>query len=132
LISVKQRFKSSLFDLKQLVQADLFDSELDAASELNKNKFTRAAGAVAGVVLEKHLCVVCDNHNLKLTKKNPTINDFNELLKANNTIDVPMWRFIQHLGDLRNLCDHNKSKEPSSQDVTDLIDGVKKISKNLS
>lgn len=29
--AVKQRFESSLFDIKQLVQADLFDSELDAA-----------------------------------------------------------------------------------------------------
>ena len=34
--SVKKRFESSLFDIRQLVQADLFDSELDAAKELNK------------------------------------------------------------------------------------------------
>ena len=94
--------------------------------ELIRNKFIRAGGAVAGVVLEKHLAVVCDNHNLKLIKKYPTINDFNELLKDNNVIDIPQWRFIQHLGDLRNLCDHNKSKEPSPQDVTDLVDGVKR------
>src|SRR6202140_2333638 len=49
--AVSQRFESSLFDIRQLVQADLFDSELDAAGELAKNKFTRAAGALAGVVL---------------------------------------------------------------------------------
>src|SRR6266576_488371 len=53
--AVYQRFESSLFDIRQLVQADLFDSELDAAIELAKNKFTRAAGALAGVVLESHL-----------------------------------------------------------------------------
>ena len=40
--AVKARFESSLFDIRQLVQADLFDSELDAATELVKNKFTRA------------------------------------------------------------------------------------------
>jgi len=34
--SVKGRFESSLFDIRQLVQADLFDSELDAAGELAK------------------------------------------------------------------------------------------------
>ena len=44
-----------MFDIRQLVQADLFDSELDAADELGKKKFTRAAGALAGVVLERHL-----------------------------------------------------------------------------
>jgi hypothetical protein len=46
--SVERRFESSLFDIKQLVQADLFDSELDAARELTKRGFHRAAGAVEG------------------------------------------------------------------------------------
>lgn len=52
--AVKRRFDSSLFDIKQLVQADVFDSELDGARELLKNKYARAAGAIAGVVLEGH------------------------------------------------------------------------------
>lgn len=129
--SVEKRFESSLFDIKQLVQADLFDSELDAARELLKNKFFRAAGAVAGVVLEKHLKQVCVNHNLSLAKKDPTINDFNEILKSNQIVDVPQWRYIQHLGDLRNLCDHNKKKEPTDTDVYDLINGVEKLTKTL-
>jgi hypothetical protein len=53
--AVKNRFESSLFDIRQLVKADLFDSELDAATELLENKFIRSAGALAGVVLETHL-----------------------------------------------------------------------------
>ena len=53
--AIRERFQSSLFDIRQLAQADLFDSELDAAKELAKNKFTRAAGIIAGVVLERHL-----------------------------------------------------------------------------
>lgn len=48
--AVKRRFESSLFDIRQLVQADLFDSELDAARELAKHRFLRAGGAIAGVV----------------------------------------------------------------------------------
>lgn len=67
--SIERRFESSLFDIKQLVQADLFDSELEAAKELNKNKFSRGAGAIAGVVLEKHLALVLDNHGIKPSKK---------------------------------------------------------------
>ena len=59
--SIKKRFESSLFDIQQLVQADLFDSELEAAKELNKKGFVRGAGAVAGVVLEGHLRQVCDD-----------------------------------------------------------------------
>lgn len=129
--SISARFESSLFDIKQLVQADLFDSELDAAKELLKNKFHRAAGAMCGVVLEKHLAQVAENHNISISKKAPTINDFNEALKNNDIIDTANWRFIQHLGDIRNLCDHNKQKEPTSEQVNDLIEGVAKITKTL-
>lgn len=129
--SVKRRFESSLFDIKQLVQADLFDSELDAARELNKKGFTRGAGAVAGVVLESHLSQACDNHKIKFTKKNPTINDFNQLLKDNEVIEIPTWRFIQHLADLRNLCDHKKKRDPKTEDIDELIEGVGKITKTL-
>lgn len=129
--SAQARFESSLFDIRQLVQADLLDSELDAAEVLRKNKFTRAAGALAGVVLEKHLAQVCDNHGVKIAKKDPAISDFNDALKVANTVDIPQWRFIQRLGDIRNLCDHNKAKEPTPDQVNDLIDGVKKLTKTL-
>ena len=46
--AVSGRFQSSLFEIRQLAQADLFDSELDAAKELAKNKFGRAAGGCGG------------------------------------------------------------------------------------
>jgi len=129
--AVSQRFESSLFDIRQLVQADLFDSELDAAVELAKNKFTRAAGALAGVVLEKHLTQICQNHGIKITKKHPGIADLNEALKKADVIETPQWRFIQHLADIRNLCDHAKTNEPTSAQVDDLISGVQKIVKTL-
>lgn len=129
--SVQARLESSLFNIKHLVQADLFDSELDAARELLKNGFLRGAGVVAGVVLEAHLSQICGNHGATTRKKNPTISDFNDLLKANNMIDVPQWRFIQRLGDLRNLCGHKKKREPTEEEVSELIDGVEKIIKTL-
>ncbi len=131
LSSVKARFESSLFDIRQLVQADLFDSELDSANELATQKFTRAAGAVAGVVLERHLRLVCDNHAIKVSKKAPGISDLNDLLKNAGTVDVPTWRFIQHLADIRNLCDHSKSVDPTVEQVNDLVAGVMKVTKTV-
>lgn len=129
--SIRKRFESKLFDIKQLTQADVFDSELNSARELNKKGFTRGAGAIAGVVLEKHLAQVCENHKIKITKKTPSISDFNDKLKTAEVIEVKDWRKIQHLGDIRNLCDHNKEKEPKKEDAEDLIDGVEKLIKNL-
>jgi len=70
-------------------------------------------------------------HHLKTRKKHPTISDFYQMLKENEIIDTAKWRFIQHLGDLRNLCDHNKDKEPTKDDVLELVDGVEKVIKTV-
>ena len=129
--SVRGRFESSLFEIRQLAQADLFDSELDAAKELAKNKFGRAAGAVAGVVLERYLKEICSNHGLTLRKRAPQISDLNYALKDANIIDTSQWRFIQHLGDLRNLCAHDKKSEPKPDQVDDLLAGVAKVTKTI-
>ncbi len=131
LAAAEKRFESSLFDIQEVLQADVFDSELSAARELSKKGFVRGAGAIAGVVLEKHLGHVCEMHSLKTRKKHPTISDFYQMLKENEIIDIAKWRFIQHLGDIRNLCDHNKEKEPTKEDVLELIDGVDKIIKTV-
>jgi len=51
-------------------------------------------------------------------------------LKTASIIDQQTWRFIQHLADIRNTCDH-KEKDPTKESVHDLIEGVKKISKTV-
>jgi hypothetical protein len=129
--STEKRFESSLFDLKEVLQADIFDSELEAAKELCKKGFLRGAGAIAGVVLEKHLGHICENHGIKSRKKHPSISDYNQLLKDGDVIELPKWRFIQHLGDLRNLCDHKKERDPTKDDVDELIEGVDKVIKTV-
>lgn len=129
--SAKAVFTSSLFDIAAVVQADLFDSELDAARELRGKGFLRPSGVVAGVVLERHLAQVTANHNHTMRKKSPTINDYNELLKREGVVDVPAWRQIQRLADLRNLCAHNKEREPTKEEVGELIEGADKYTKTL-
>ena len=130
--SVDHRLQSSLFDIKQLVQADLFDSELEAAKELMGKGFLRPAGVVAGAVMEKHLAQVCENHAIKFRKKKLTIKDFNDNLKNNDVIDTAEWRRNQCLGDLRNSCaHHNDKKEVAKEKVEDLIDGVERLIKTL-
>ncbi len=41
LASLNRRFESSLFDIRKLIQADIFDSEVDAARHLLKSGFLR-------------------------------------------------------------------------------------------
>ena len=128
--AAKSRFESSLHDIRQIVQADLFDSELSAARGLVRAGFLRPAGVVAGVVLEKHLQDVCSAHAIAV-KKNPTIADLNDALKNANTIDVPTWRQIQRLGDLRNLCGHKKDREPTKDEAVELVDVTEKVIKSV-
>jgi hypothetical protein len=127
----KNRFESSLHDIRQLVQADLFDSEIEAARELHKKGFLRAAGAVCGVIVEKHLQQVCANHAVPMKKTHPTISDLNDPLKTAGVYDVPTWRLIQRLGDIRNLCDHGKGRDPTKEEVDELISGTDKITKTV-
>lgn len=129
--SLKYRFESSLYDIRQLVQADMMDSEVDSAKVLMKNGFLRAAGAICGVVLERHFSTICELRGLKTKKKNPCINDYNQLLKDEGVIDTATWRHIQLLGDIRNLCDHNKDVEPTKSQLEDLITGTDKVIKTV-
>lgn len=126
------RLDDILANIRGLLQADLFDSELDAARDLSKNGHVRAAGAVAGVVLEGHLAQVCANHAVDVKKEQATISDLNDGLKNAELFDIPQWRGIQKLADIRNLCTHKKDREPTAEDVQELIDGVDKATKTVS
>ncbi len=126
-LSLKGCFESSLYNIKELLQADIFDSELDGAKELHKNGFYRAAGALCGVILEKHFSGVCASHALKMKKSAPGISDYNEKLKEEGVVDNKTYLLIQRLGTIRNLCDHNKKQEPTTDDISDLINGTDKV-----
>ena len=129
--STESKLDSSLYDIKNLVLGDVLDTELDAASALLSHKFPRAAGAMAGVVLERHLLQVAENHSVPIKKKNPAIGEISAALKEADIVDIATWRFISHLADVRNSCDHARSTEPTQEQVTDLISGVGKITKTL-
>ena len=129
--SASSRLDDILSNIQGILQADLFDSEIDAARDLMKNGHLRAAGAVVGVVLESHLAKVCRTHGVAISKKNPVMSNFNDLLKKENIFNNLTWRRIQYLGDLRNLCCHSKDRDPTPDEVQELIDGVDKAIKTI-
>lgn len=132
LSSVASRLSDALSNIRGVLQAGLFDSELDAARHLAKNGHLRAAGVVAGVVLEVHLAEVCDRHAVRVSKKRPHISDLNDALKKAEVFDTTNWRWVQRLADIRNLCDHKRERDPTVDEVTELLDGVDKAIKTLT
>lgn len=129
--SAEERFESKLFDIKQLTQADVFDTEIDSAKELKKHNFLRSSGMIAGVVLEKHLAQVCENHKITLKKKKPSLSDYIQKLKENEIIDTPRMRRLQSMADIRNICGHGKDRDPTFDEIDDIISGVEHTIKNI-
>lgn len=128
--SLQTRIDSVLSDVQGSLLSELQDKELATAEDLLKTNL-RAAGSLAGVILENHLQKVMQNHNIPISKKNPTISDMNDPLKSNNIYDHPTWRKVQYLTDIRNLCSHKKDREPTQEEVRELISGVNEIIKKV-
>ncbi|MBU0514055.1 MAG: HEPN domain-containing protein, partial [Proteobacteria bacterium] len=127
--STLTRVDSVLGKLRFLLQADMFDSELDAASHLLEKGHVRAAGAVAGVVLEGHLKTLCDSNNVEINTDKPTLGYLIKHLSEEGTIDEKQTAHLTYLNKIRILCDHDKDNEPTSDDALTLIDQTEKIMK---
>jgi HEPN domain-containing protein len=124
-------FDTSVANIRELLAADLFDSEIDSASELLKKKFYRASGVIAGVVLEKHLKSICIKHGIKITKKNIGLSELTQLLYESKIYELETHREMELYTELRNLCSHKKNREPNAEDVQKLISGVNSVIKSI-
>ncbi len=127
--SLESRIDGVLANVEASVISDLEDATLATAKRLSKISL-RAAGALAGVVLEEHLQRLAANRKTKIVKSNPTIGDLNDPLKDAGVYDIATWRKVQHLGDIRNLSTHKKGTEPTVAQIDDMIDGVSWVIRN--
>ena len=131
LSSVSTRIEGVLANITATALAGIHDQELASAAFLNKQS-PRAAGALPGVVLESHLQTVAANHSIPLRRARPTVADLNDPLRDAGIYDTAVWRKIQYLADIRNLCSHKKAKEPTQSEVAEMIAGVNWVLKNIS
>ena len=126
-LAVKEDFEGGyLLSTRILVQAEVFDSELEQANELLTSGYYTAAAVIAGVVLETALRELCDNRNIehgKLDKMNA------DLAKA-GAYNKLMQKRITVLADIRNNAAHGKQDGFNKEDVTDMIDDIKKFLAN--
>lgn len=129
--TAERRLDSLLADMVRELQAGIFDAELDSAHALLKAKHVRAAGAIAGVVLEQHLGAVVQQHAVSLGRKKATLAVLNDALKDAEVYDTAQWRRLQHLADVRNLCAHSGDRQPTADDVEDLLSGVERAIKTV-
>jgi len=115
-------------NFKKIITADLLDSELEQAEVLYKHEFHRAAGNIAGVVLERYLKTLCEVNLIEIGEKDTIDPLATKLYKSDKLpdFDITLFKSIQHLASIRNKCDHPKD-EPKLHEVRELLDKVKKI-----
>lgn len=128
--SMEDQVDSVLDNIEGELLSDIQDAELETARKLARES-TRAAGSLAGVVLENHLQKLVKSRKIPMRKKHPTISDLNDPLKKAKVIDTPTWRKISYLADIRNLCSHKKDADPTKDQVVELIEGTNWVIKNV-
>jgi len=132
LAAVPAHLRFSIYDIELTVYSVLMDDEMQAARHLLSRGFLRSAGALAGVILERHLKTILRKHTppIKYPAK-AGLSKLNDLCKG-TAYDLVTWRKVQLLTDLRNLCDHDRSREPTKDEVRELVDGVSGILRTCS
>jgi hypothetical protein len=126
LAAAAARVGALVADIQGTLEASLLDDELETAAALLAAKHLRSAGVIAGVVLERHLASVLSSHSIKFTKQRQ-IGNLNDALKQSKIYDVAHWRQIQRFGDIRNLCGHDGERDPTVEEVQELIAGTEKV-----
>jgi hypothetical protein len=126
--SIPKYLDARMHDMELAVATAYINDELNEANVLLRAGYVRCAGAMAGVLLERHLKVLCGRQQPPLKYgKHDGIAKLNDKLRDAHVYDQTQWRRIQWMGDIRNDCDHPGSAEPSKDSVTDLIEGVRKF-----
>ncbi|MBJ8499394.1 HEPN domain-containing protein [Acinetobacter oleivorans] len=114
-----------LISFKQLIQADVFDSELEQAKSLLDNSYKNAAAVIAGVVLETAIKELCLNNNINIERKRLThLND--ELAKA-GIYNKLQQKQITALADIRNNAAHGNYDEFTNEDVEGMISDIERF-----
>jgi hypothetical protein len=112
--------------LRDLLQAEVFESELEQAQELLRVKYKGAAAVIAGTVLETTLRQLCKDHQLepgKLDKMNA------DLAKAGVYNSLNQKRILS-LAAIRNSAAHGKNDDFTHDDVSAMIRDVESFVAN--
>jgi len=123
-LAAKEDFEGGyLASLKSLVQAEVFESELEQASELLRSGYKLASAVIAGVVLETALRDLCSTHGLPIGKLD-TMNG--QLAKAGIYNKLQQKR-ITAIADIRNSAAHGKPEEFNDSDVENMIKDIESV-----
>jgi hypothetical protein len=123
-LAVKEDFEGGYLNtIRNLVQAEVFGSELEQASELLSAGYASAAAVIAGAVLETTIRNLCTDRGIdhgKLDKMNA------DLAKAGAYNSIQQKRITAMAG-IRNAAAHGDVEKFNPGDVKGMIDDVERF-----
>lgn len=123
-LAVKEDFEGGyLVSYRNLVQAEVFTSELEQADELLKTGYATAAAVIAGVVLETSLRDLCTTHEIG----HGSLNKMNDDLARAGVYNGNQKKQITSLSAIRNSAAHGKPDEFTADQVRGMIDDVQRF-----
>jgi hypothetical protein len=124
LSSVRDGLEYVLADLHGTLYGDVENHVLAAVDTLAQYGHHRAAGALAGVLLEIHLAHVAAKYRVAMGAKSPDITMLNTALKRGGIYDGELWRCIQRLGAVRDDWVTASRREPTANELTAFLHEV--------
>ncbi len=115
--------KGYLFSVKTLVQAEVFESQLEQSQELLNSGYKLASAVIAGIVLETGLREICSRENILHGK----LDKMNAELAKKGIYNKLQQKCITALADIRNSAAHGKEDEFSHDDVNNMIRDVEQF-----
>lgn len=112
-----------LNSFKVLVQSEVFDSELEQATELLSSGYTLAAAVVAGVVLETGLREMCTENGIAVGKLDKMNADLAKAGVYNNLVQ----KRVTALAGIRNSAAHGHGDQFSREDVASMIKDITRL-----
>ena len=109
-----------LNSVRNLVQAEVFDSELDQARALLNGGYSSPAAVVAGVVLETALRQLCIDRQIPIGK----LDKMNADLAKAGVYNLLKQKQITALADIRNNAAHGHPEQFTDRDVATMIASV--------
>jgi hypothetical protein len=120
--SISDRLTWDQMDTDEQAERGLRLAFLETARDLMKIN-ERAAGALAGTVLESFLKKLTAKHQLKFRKQVPPLREYIDALHAAKILDIPVHAQATWLAEIANRsCTAGES--PTKLQVRDLIDGT--------
>jgi hypothetical protein len=127
LLSVKDDFESgSLFSLKRLIEAELFEEFLEQAEHLLEAGYFQPSAIIVGSVLEDGLRKLCEANEVTLPEK-PKLDWMNSELAKKAVYSKLVQKKITTIADLRNSAAHGKWDEFDRSDVEAMLRDVRDI-----